>query len=259
MHYHEHGCYIRILRLAYARKTGHSSIIPKVRSTSLDKDDNSPAIKKDIGKQKTGNNNNTPITIESFDSSNNSSSNCLQSQHQMNKNSANIQSNFNRNAESCYVHNEQLRSAVEKAIKELNEAKAAQQQVRHPDDETVLANEEEARKQLQQNERLAQQAQHCTCNDNAADDEDDTNSNAGENNEKNNENKKISRQKKLYLNSKFFTPLRRHETIPQIQIRIHDFVNSMLTVRNINNSNNGTINNQAVNSPTRLPSSAVGK
>lgn len=216
-------------------------------------------------KQSKANHANSETAMESFSSSN-SSSGCIQQQE--NK-IANLSSNFNhhRNDEHCYIHNEQLRNAVDKAIKELKEAKAAQQQQRHPDEETIPANEEESRKQLQQNERLAhfaQQAQHCSCNDNVVY-EDDSSSNAGENNEKNesSDTTKMTRSRKLYLNSKFFTPLRKNETIPQIQVRIHDFVNSMLTVKNLNNNSNSSNNNPTSNTPltptARLPSSTIGK
>ena len=226
----------------------------KLQSSSLDKEE---AVVNGDGKPKVN-----PITMESFNSSNSSSSNCIQQANKV----ANIQSNFSRNVEHCYLHNEHLRAAVDKAIKEINDVRAAEQQVRHPDEETVPANEEEARKQMQQNERLAQQAsQHCTCNDNIAYDKNDSSSNAEESNEKSDSAKKIHRSRKLYLNSKFFTPLRKNETIQQIQVRLHDFVNSMLTIKNLaNGANNTTAANQASNSPmtpttARLPSSTVGK
>lgn len=207
------------------------------------------------------------LTQESFNSSSNSSSsNCIPQTNKV----ANIaaSSNFSRNVEHCYLHNEHLRAAVDKAIKEINDVRTAEQQVRHPDEETVPANEEEARKQMQQNERLAQQASpHCTCNDSIAYDRNDSSSNAEESNEKSDSGaaKKVHRSRKLYLNSKFFTPLRKNETIQQIQVRLHDFVNSMLTIKNLGNgANSAPANNQAGNSPmtpttARLPSSTVGK
>ena len=233
----------------------------QIQSASIDKEEG--AVNGD-SKPKASN----PLTQESFNSSSNSSSsNCIPQGNKV----ANIPAaNFSRNVEHCYLHNEHLRAAVDKAIKEINDVRAAEQQVRHPDEETVPANEEEARKQMQQNERLAQQAsQHCTCNDNI-DDKNDSSSNAEESNEKNDSGaaKKVHRSRKLYLNSKFFTPLRKNETIQQIQVRLHDFVNSMLTVKNLgnnlgNNANNAPANNQASNSPMtpttgRLPSSTVG-
>lgn len=232
-----------------------------MQSSSVDKEDNLSNSDKHSNKT-------NPIAMESFNSSNSSSSGCLQ-QQQTNKQLPNLASNFNRNSEHCYIHNEQLRNAVDKAVRELNQAKAEQQQICHPDEETISANEEEARKQFLQNERLAQQAQqNCTCNDNVEyDEENDSSSNAGENTDKN-QVKKIKRSRKLFLNSKFFTPVRKTETIQQIQIRIHEFVNSMLTIKNIGNGNinNNLVNNLVHNNtgtpltPTsRLPASTVGK
>lgn len=239
----------------------------KLQSPSLEE---GAAVNGD-GKQPTKANSN-PITMESFNSSNSSSSNCIQQANKMANNRENIQPTF-RNVEHCYLHNEHLRSAVDKAIKEINDVRTAEQEVRHPDEETVPANEEEARKQMQQNERLAQQAsQHCTCNDNIAYDKNDSSSNAEESNEKDDSGtaKKAHRSsRKLYLNSKFFTPLRKNETIVQMQVRIHEFVNSMLTIKNLGNNANNTAaavaaNQQSTNSPmtpttARLPSSTVGK
>ena len=237
----------------------------KLQSPSLEE---GAAVNGD-GKQPAGKANCNPITMESFNSSNSSSSNCIQQANKTANNREAIQSTF-RNVEHCYLHNEHLRSAVDKAIKEINDVRTAEQQVRHPDEETVPANEEEARKQMQQNERLAQQAsQHCTCNDNIAYDKNDSSSNAEESNEKDDSGtaKKVNRSRKLYLNSKFFTPQRKNETIVQMQVRIHDFVNSMLTIKNLgNNANSSTAtgNQQSSNSPmtpttARLPSSTVGK
>lgn len=177
MHYHEHGCYIRILRLSFAIEKKPTSNI----STTSEQEPSTSAGPESTMKEASK----APEALET--------------------------TTVASPKQKCWLHQSNGSTGDEEEEELDGEKKSEPEVPRHPDEEEIAASEEQAQEEAKRQRRLRSR---CTCKSETG-------------------NTLLTRKsdQPLLLSSKYFSSLRRNETIQQMQQRIHEYVANPVNAR----------------------------